>query len=97
MAAHPEIKSLSSAAPALVDEASRTAGAIFTRLLADACAKETRDAVAAGGSAAIQAGFQVPGQLAMQELMTNNEVGASTSALDKYVDMVRIGEALKPR
>jgi hypothetical protein len=97
MTAHPEMKPLSAAGPEAIDAASRTAAAIFTRLLADTCAKEIRAAVQSGGPAALQSGFQVLGQLAMQELMTNPDVGAAMAVLDRHIDKAKVDAALQGR
>jgi len=97
MTAHPEMKSLTSATSQDIHSASKSAGEIFTRLMADSCAKQVRDAVQTGGPAAIQAGFQVLGQLAMQELMTNAQVGAAMGVLDQYIDKARVDAALQAK
>jgi hypothetical protein len=97
MTTHPEIKALSSATPEDIDSASRAAGALFTRLMAEACANEMKAAIQAGGPAAIQAGFQTLGQLAMQELMTNAQVGAAMSVVDRYVDRSKIDAAIRSK
>lgn len=97
MASHPDMKPLSAVTTADLDAVSRTAGGLFTRLLADTCPKEAKAAMDSGGTAAIQTGFQVLGQLAMQELMTNPQVGASMTVLERHIDKGRIDAALKPR
>jgi hypothetical protein len=97
MTAHPEMKSLSAASGDDIDRASRSAGALFTRLLADNCPGPVRDAVRSGGPAAIQAGFQVLGQLAMQELMTNPQVGSAMGILDRYIDRAKVEAAMQQK
>ena len=94
MTAHPEMRPLSSATKDDIDRTSRTAAALFTRLLAENCSKEVKAAVQSGGRVAIQAGFQVLGQVAMQELMTNPDVGAAMGVLDRYIDRSKIDAAL---
>jgi hypothetical protein len=95
MAAHPEIKDMSKVTPADQEQFTKAAGAIFTRLLADTCAKETKAAVAAGGQAALQAGFSVLGQMAMQELMSNPQVSGAMGMLEKHIDRTKVEAALK--
>jgi hypothetical protein len=97
MTAHPEMKSLSSATPQDIDSASRSAGALFTRLMTESCSKEVRSAVQSGGTAAITAGFQVLGQLAMQELTTNPQVGAAMGVIDQYIDRAKVDAALQAK
>lgn len=95
MAAHPEIKDMSKVTPAEQEQFTKAAGATFTRLLSETCAKETKAAVAAGGSAALQAGFSVLGQMAMQELMSNPQVAGAMSTLEQHIDRAKVEAALK--
>lgn len=90
MAAHPDMKSISNVPAPVADDTTRVAGSMFTRLLADACPNEVRAAIKSGGPVAIQAAFQVLGQLAMQELMTNRDVTAAMSMLDRYLDKQKL-------
>jgi hypothetical protein len=86
MAAHPEIKELSKATATDADGASKTTGALITRLLTQSCAKEARLAMTAGGTNALQLAFQTLGQLAMQELMSDGNVARSMGAIERHVD-----------
>jgi hypothetical protein len=97
MTAHPEMKALSSATIEDIESASRVAGALFTRLMAENCSKEMKAAIQFGGPAAIQSGFQTLGQLAMLELMSNPQVAASMSILDRYVDKSKIDAAIQSK
>lgn len=90
MAAHPDMKSISNVPPAVAEEATRTAGSMFTRLLADSCPQQIKAAIRAGGPMAIQGAFQVLGQLAMQELMTDKDVMSAMSMLDRYLDKQKL-------
>ncbi|MBB4842016.1 hypothetical protein HNP55_000511 [Paucibacter oligotrophus] len=96
MATHPEIKNLSAATPEAADQASKTAAALFSRLLAENCATELRALVKAEGTGAMKKAFEFLGQLAMQELMSNREVAGNLVAFERYVDMPRITQALTP-
>lgn len=93
MSAHPEMKAISSVSANVTDDVSRTAGTLFTRLLADACATQARAAIQVAGSTAIQSAFSVLGQLAMQELMTDKDVAATMGVLERYLDRQKL-EAL---
>jgi hypothetical protein len=97
MSTHPDMKLLSSATPDDIDSASRTAGALFTRLMSENCTKEMKLAIQSGGPAAIQSGFQTLGQVAMRELMTNPQVGAAMGILDRYIDKTKIDAALQSK
>jgi hypothetical protein len=90
MAAHADMKPLAAVPEDVAEGASKTAGALFTRLLAEDCANEAKAALKAGGPMAIQVGFQTLGQLAMQELMTDKDVAASMGRLDKYLDRQKL-------
>ncbi|MCP5352874.1 MAG: hypothetical protein H6926_06780 [Chromatiales bacterium] len=90
MGAHPEMSDLYVSAQGTGDKTAQVAAALFTRLLADACPNETKAAVAEGGGMAIQRGFQVLGQLAMQELMTNPQVAASIGAMERHLDNAKL-------
>ena len=97
MGAHPEMRSIAVLTPSAADDASRSAGQLFTRLLVDACPKQGKEAVQAVGPVAIQSAFSVLGQLAMQELMTDKDVAAGMGLLEKYVDNVRIQAAISTK
>jgi hypothetical protein len=86
MSAHPEMQSISNIAPGAIDDVSRTAGSLFTKLLTESCPAETRAALRSDGPLAIQAAFRLLGELAMQELMTDKNVAAAMSAFDNYID-----------
>lgn len=95
MAAHPEMKPFGSAAIAAASaDTDRTLATLFTRLLAEQCPRQTQAAYKQGGSKAIEVAFQTLGQLAMQELMSNPEVGANMSRFEKLLDPAKLGKAL---
>jgi len=91
MAAHPDMKPLVTpgAAPA-AEDISKSIGALVTRLLADACPKETTQALKTGGGAALEMAFGRLGQVAMQELMSDNDVKQVFTMFQKYVDEARL-------
>lgn len=90
---HPEIASYVSATAEDKEKLNRTAGALFTRLMADDCAKELRGASEGDG---IRLGFEHLGKIAMQELMSDPEVSKSMSAFGQYLDEERIRKAAAP-
>jgi len=79
MAAHTEMRDLSSSTPATREKISQSIGALITRLLTENCADQTKTAMAKEGSQSLQTAFGSLGQLAMQELMTNQDVNAAIS------------------
>ena len=95
MSIHPEIRSFSSADAAAGREASdRTVGALFTRLLTETCAAQTRTAFKEGGTPALQTAFQSLGQLAMQEITSDPAVAASLTAFERHLDRQKLQSAL---
>ena len=94
MGAHPEMKAITTLPPGASEEVSKTAGRLFTRLVAEICAKDARAAVQAVGPVAIQSAFTVLGQLAMQELMADKDVAAGMSAVEKHIDNQKVQAVL---
>jgi hypothetical protein len=94
MAAHPEMRDLSSSTPATREKISQSIGALITRLLTENCADQTKTAMAKEGSQSLQTAFGSLGQLAMQELMTNQDVNAAISEFERYVDSKKIEATL---
>ncbi len=97
MSAHPEMRAIANVAPSAPEDSSRQVGALFTRLIAEACAPQARAASAAVGPVAFQSGFTMLGQLAMQELMTDKDVTAALGLLQKHVDAVKVQSVLSAR
>jgi len=96
MAAHPEIKSFSNASPKDIDESDRYVGSLITRLLTDDCPSELKKASSSGPLAARKA-FELVGQVAMQELMTNQDVMKSISNYAQYADREKISRILNEK
>src|SRR5688500_17776781 len=95
MGAHAEIKRYTSAdAPAAGDESQKAVADMFTRLIADSCAKEFRATMKVNGSAGIGLAFQTLGTLAWQELMADPAVKESMTAFMKHIDQKKIAEAM---
>jgi hypothetical protein len=98
MAAHPEIQQFASPSAAAAQAAAhKTMAETVTRLLTVSCVGETRTAFKQGGSNAIQVAFQTLGQLAMQELMSNPNVGATMGAFERHIDQSRFRDVLGAR
>ncbi|RIX42440.1 MAG: hypothetical protein D3M94_18020 [Rhodocyclales bacterium GT-UBC] len=94
MAAHPEIRSLSSVTQADREGLDRVVATTVTKLMTEKCLSEARTALERDGNTSIQGAFSVMGQLAMQELMANPEVSASFSRFAKYIDQAKLASAL---
>jgi len=91
IAAHPEMRSLSSVSPDQREASQRDAANLFMQLVTERCRAQSK-AAAGEGANAIETAFAALGQLAMQELMNNAEVNASMSGVARYMD----GEKLRP-
>ncbi len=68
---------------------------MIERLLTVTCRKQTREALKYEGPAAMQASFQVLGQVAMRSLMENPEVAQGFQGMGRYIDENKIRELAK--
>jgi hypothetical protein len=97
MAAHPGLRDLSNISPESRDEANKTMGLLFTKLIVENCAKEARLATQNGGAESFKSAFETLGRVAMQELMSNPEVSKGITGFQAYSDSKKIGEVLAPK
>ena len=88
------ISSLSAATPADIEKSNTAVGELFMRLLTEACAEKTKQAIKYEGGAAIQASFEVLGRVASSELFSDPKVAAVMEGLEKHVDKKKL-DALK--
>ncbi|MEE4252378.1 MAG: YceI family protein [Alcanivoracaceae bacterium] len=93
VAAHPEIKPYSNASTKDIEDSDKLTGALITRLLTESCPNELK-AANRSDHMALQKAFEIVGQVAMQELMTNDDVMRTISGYAKYVDQEKIGKLL---
>ncbi|NNG22735.1 hypothetical protein [Telluria aromaticivorans] len=61
-------------------------GALVTRLLTVNCAAQTRVAIQAAGGQGMASAFKSLGEVAMMELMSNQQVNEAVSADAEFVD-----------
>lgn len=90
IAAHPDLRELAVATPAMRERVNRNTGIMLTRLLTENCPEQTRQAYQREGGQALEAAFGILGRLAMQELMTNRDVGAAVAGFGQYVDQQKL-------
>ena len=95
MALHPDVVSSSAITPQKREAINQSTGALFSRLMAENCTKEVKEAIKFEGQGALKTAFESLGKLAMQELMSNPAVGAGFSGFEKYVDMPKLKKALE--
>lgn len=93
IAAHPEIKSYSSASDKAIKETDEFVGKLITRLLTEDCPRQLRKADKADPLALEQA-FELVGKVAMQELMANQNVTKSITNYVHYLDQEKINKVL---
>lgn len=97
MTVHPEIRDLTSATPELADQTSRSMAVIVTRLLTGSCVSEAQAVVRSEGSPGLGKGFEILGQLAMMELLSNADVVASVSRFERYIDQEKMRPVLEAK
>ncbi len=93
IAAHPEIKPYSKASPKDIETSDKYTGDLITRMLTENCPNELKAANKAN-PLALQEAFQLVGQVAMQELMTNDDVMKTISSYTQYLDQEKIHNVL---
>lgn len=97
LAAHTEMGSLTQIPRQTTDDATKVAGLMLTRLIADSCPREMQAAIKADGPVAAQPAFNAIGQLAMQELMLDKNVTVSLNEIQRHMDMERIQPIMNPK
>jgi hypothetical protein len=83
---HPDLTAMSSVSTKQRDALSKSAGALFQRLLLESCRSQTQEALKNEGPQTIQYAFQVLGQVATRGLFTDSHVMEGLKDLSKYVD-----------
>lgn len=95
MSSHPEFRQYaSSEAGRVTDSTNQSVAALFESLITESCAGEANAAFKEKGSAGIGSAFEALGALAMQELMSNEDVKAAMGAFEKYVDSGKVNAVL---
>jgi hypothetical protein len=84
--AHPAVSNLVKVSPAQIDEENKATARLFMSLLTESCKAKTQDALKFEGASAIEASFNLLGQVAGRELFSDPKVGANIAGLTKYLD-----------
>jgi hypothetical protein len=87
---HPAVSSLTRVTDSDIDKANAATGALFMKLLTQTCADATKKALKYEGAASIQLSFQILGQVAMGDMMSDPSVGGAIAGLEKFVDEEKI-------
>lgn len=94
MAAHPDMRNLTTTTDATRLEASKGAAQLFTRLLTENCTTQTRAVVEQAGPSGMGDAFKALGEVAMMELMSNQEVARSINSYMQFLDKKKFEAAL---
>ena len=89
MAAHPELKDFHTASQDQIDESDRIVGKLVTRLMTEDCFEEARAAMSADPMA-IEAAFGAVGEVAMQELLQNEDARKALMSYAKHLDAEKL-------
>ncbi len=93
MTVHPNLKEYSTASAKDRDTSDQYVAKLITRLVTESCPAEMRTARKTD-PLAIQRGFEFVGQVAMQEIMTNQETLEALTGYAAYLDQDAIADAL---
>ncbi len=96
-ALHPAVKSIASVTDAERAQSTRSTAELFEKLLTESCRAQAQMAVKYEGTAALQTGFQMLGQVAARELFADPGVIHGLAELEKYIDSQKIEQALAPK
>jgi hypothetical protein len=91
---HPAVKSMATVSDSQRTELNRKVAGLMEHLLTVSCQSAARQAVKFEGTGAIEASFNVLGQVAGRELFSNPEVAAGLGDLEKFVDANKLKKAL---
>ena len=97
IAAHPEVKEFSEITADAQKNANEFFGKLVTRLITENCPVQTKKAMEEEGSEGMKKAFGLVGEVAMLELMTNNDVAASLSGFEKFLDKEKINAAFSKK
>lgn len=93
MSSHPDVQAYANFTETQRADLNRRAAQLYERLMIVDCRTETVAALKYEGTAALEQGFSVLGQVAFRGLMGNAKVAENFSSLQKYVDLKKF-EAL---
>jgi hypothetical protein len=93
MAAHPQITEFTKIPSDNIKTSDQYIGKLITRLMTENCPNEMKLAYKANPQA-IEKAFELVGQVAMQELMTNLDVTNSITSYSRYADQEKINSIL---
>ena len=91
---HPAVKPFATFSKDQIENANRTTADLFTKLLTVSCKEQAQKAIQYEGEAALGPSFKTLGEVAMRDILTNPEVAAAMSSIDKYFDKEKFESTL---
>ena len=95
MSSHPDVASMANISSQQKEELNKKAAEMIIELLTNRCKEECKQAVKYEGGDSFKASFELLGQVAMQGLMTHQQVVEYLSGLEKYFDEDKLKKAFK--
>ncbi|HET9819170.1 MAG TPA: hypothetical protein VFP92_08405 [Rhodanobacteraceae bacterium] len=90
MALDPDVAPLAAITPAQRDAINRKTGGVVTTLLADSCRVQAQQALANGGTAAVETAFEAWGRWAVTGLVSQPQVMQGMGGLLQYIDIGKL-------
>lgn len=97
MARHPDVREMSAVTSAHQAQNDQAVAALFMRLMTENCRQQSKKAVQYEGSAAIEQGFNVLGQVAGKELFANPDVNKALAGLEQHMDAAKLQQVLQSK
>jgi len=89
---HPKVADLVELDQSREEKTQRDMANLFSTLMTERCASETREAFRQEGQSAIEGAFNVLGQVAARELISAPAVNKSMTKFEKYLDEKKLKE-----
>ena len=96
MTLHPDLAPMASLSTAQRDALTRSAGALFQRLLLESCRTETQAAIQNEGKQTVEYAFQILGQVATRGLFNDPHVTEGLKDLGKSLDEAKMKALFTP-
>ena len=93
---HPAVKSMATIPENQRTELNRKTAELMERLLTVSCQSDAQQALKFEGNSAIEASFNVLGQVAGRELFSDPQVATGMAGLNEYLDGEKLKKALLP-
>ncbi len=91
LSVHPELADLSAVTQAKREQINQNTGKLVTRVIADSCTKEFKEASINEGPDGVNAALQSLAKLSLQELMSNPKVEGELTGVVAHLDLLKLG------